>query len=143
MEPFIWTSEYEIGIVDVDRQHRELFRLMDSLSLSLYRGDGKKVVGQVLHSLEEYVAQHFSLEEDLMSRHRYPDVVRHMTQHRQFEKQLAAFKKDYERGGSDSYLALRVNKELVAWWKTHILQVDREYRSYIVDAPGDGAPTGA
>jgi hemerythrin len=141
METFAWNSDFEVGIEEIDRQHRELFRLMDNLTLSLYRGDAKKIVAQVLFALEKYVTEHFRLEEDYMYRHYYPDLGKHKSQHVQFIKTFESLKKDFEKHGTDSFLAIRVEKELQEWWKNHIMKIDRDYIPYLLVDKLPGADT--
>lgn len=126
-----WDKRLETGIEIIDDQHRELFRRIDSLELSLYDGKPKVEVVMMIEYLETYVEEHFDSEEDLMVRVAYPELNRHRQEHDQFRGIYTKIRNEYDRKGSDSYLALDVDKEIRKWWESHILKSDMDFVPYV------------
>ncbi len=131
MDTVTWSARYETGIDIIDEQHRELFRRIDVLTLSLYEGEGKTGLKDLLEYLGTYVIEHFKTEEELMSLHGYPDLDRHTKEHKSFMTRFAEIRREYDDKGPDSYLAIRVGREIEAWWKTHVLETDMRYIPYL------------
>ncbi|MBN2322386.1 MAG: hemerythrin family protein [Spirochaetes bacterium] len=127
MDSVSWTSRYETGIDAIDRQHRELFKRIDRLTLSIYDGEGKRGLGGMLEYLGTYVIEHFGTEEELLSRHGYPDLEAHKKEHIAFMTRFMEIKRECDDKGPDSYLAIRVGREIEEWWKTHVLDTDMRY----------------
>lgn len=131
METVTWSARYETGIDIIDEQHRELFRRIDMLTLSLYEGEGKIELKNLLEYLETYVTEHFKTEKVLLSQRGYPDLEKHLEQHREFISSFAEIRREYAERGPDSYLAIRVEKQVKGWWQTHVLETDMRYVPYV------------
>jgi len=131
MEEFKWTEKFNTGITSIDRQHRELFREIDKLALAIYTGESKRHLKGSLNFLEEYIENHFLDEENLMELNYYNDFDKHARQHKQFRILFENFKDDFAQRGGDSYLAIRLEKEIRKWWEYHILNIDMMYVPYI------------
>jgi hemerythrin len=68
---FSWRPSYEVGVPEIDAQHRELFACCDRLVEALSGGQGRAEIGETLHVLGRYVASHFADEELLLEQVRY------------------------------------------------------------------------
>jgi hemerythrin len=132
-----WDKRLETGIAEVDNQHRELFKRIDSLELSLYGGKLKVEVVVMIDYLESYVEEHFDAEETLMLRINYPDIGKHRQEHQEFREVYKKIKNEYEIKGADSYMALDVDKEIRKWWEKHILKSDMAFVPYVREKDGD------
>ena len=62
-----WTERWSVGIDTIDAQHRELFAAINSL-LREEGTSGARDLAKVLDFLEDYVNNHFGLEEIYMRR---------------------------------------------------------------------------
>jgi len=130
-EKFAWTSEYETGIDEIDRQHRDLFKKFDNFSIAIYNGEGKNQLKELMAFIDSYINNHFKEEEELLSLNNYPDIYKHLEYHKKFTSIFGIFKKEFEKRGGDTYMALQLEKEIRGWWKNHILTVDKLYVPYI------------
>lgn len=119
------------GIPLIDSQHHELFRQIDKLTLSIYKGDAKRTIKEMLNFLDQYTVEHFETEEDLMYKNFFPGLEKHIQDHRSFAKLFGDIRKDFEKKGADSYMAIRIEKELRRWWENHILKTDMLYVPYL------------
>lgn len=131
MEKFEWSENYSTNILQIDLQHRGLFKKIDGFSLSIYKGESKKHLRELLLFLEQYIENHFTTEENLMALNNYPDISNHKTEHDKFRKLFSGFKDDFNSRGGDSYLSIRLEKEIRKWWESHILNTDMKYSPYI------------
>jgi hemerythrin len=131
MEKLPWSEEYETGIKIIDKQHRALFRSLDGFTLAIYDGEGKEKLKQLMWFLDDYVNEHFDTEEKLMLSNNYPEYDVHVRAHEQFATLFKNIKKDFQDRGGDTYLAIRLEKEIRVWWENHILVMDKKYVPYI------------
>jgi len=126
-----WNENFETGIEKIDSQHRELFRKLDQLELDLYSGRAKLEIQRTIDFLEEYINTHFEDEEKIMIEAGVPEFGKHREQHKHFMQILRDFRIEFEKKGADSYLAIRIEKELRSWWENHILKTDKLYMSRV------------
>ncbi len=130
-QSYIWKKEYEIGLEDIDNQHKELFKRIDKLLLAMYDGKEKSELYQLGKFMIEYIEDHFSDEEELMLRIHYSDSRKHINEHKEFIKIYNVFKDEIANKGASIYLANRMLKELRKWWEHHILKSDMLFKPYI------------
>ena len=81
MPLFHWKRSYEIGVNEIDMQHRQLVGMINELFEAMKEGQGPTVVDEILDQLVDYVQLHFSTEERYMQTHYYPDLEEHERQH--------------------------------------------------------------
>lgn len=120
-----WTDEMELGLPEIDRQHRWLVdrtnELHDELSQPAPR---RELVGQVLEALVDYTHNHFIAEELLFQQHDYPDTPAHKAEHDGFCGKAMELLMRFEDGEEASVDAMALLKE---WLTHHICHVDRAY----------------
>jgi hemerythrin len=129
--PMKWDPRLETGIEEIDRQHRELFKRIDNLELSIYGGKSKVEMVMMIEYLETYVEEHFGSEETLLLRTGYPELEKHRQEHNEFRTLYAKIKNEYKAKGADSYMALDVDKEIRKWWERHILGSDMAFVPFV------------
>ena len=127
MDRIGWSSEFETGIKIIDEQHNELFRIMDTFAIAIYGGEGKNKLSQLLIFLDNYIQVHFNTEEKLLALNNYSEYDEHIKMHGQFASIFNDYQKDVIQRGGDSYLAMRLEKEIRSWWENHILKTDVKY----------------
>ena len=119
-----WKESYNIGVKEIDNQHRGLFELIGKLASSRSYEPGGKYFFLTLNKFAEYAQIHFSTEERYMHEARYPQTEEHQHEHHFFIQQLSLFMQQVERkesGSEDRALAY-----LKEWYLKHILGSDRE-----------------
>ena len=135
MSALEWNMEFELGIESIDRQHRELYRKIDHLSLSIYQGKGKDELRQLIKYLKSYIEEHFTYEENILERTDYPDLEAHKQQHLRFIDYFKELDHEIKSRGADNFLAIKVEKEIRTWWTQHELKFDRLYVPYLAGKP--------
>ncbi|RMF46417.1 MAG: hemerythrin [Deltaproteobacteria bacterium] len=119
-----WNDSLAVGHEVIDAQHRELFRHFNQFLAACNQRRGKDELERLLDFLTEYVIEHFSAEENLMTRTAYPDREAHLVQHRQFRERLAELRQEMERSGPSLAVLIHTNKTLLHWLTQHIRHVD-------------------
>jgi hemerythrin len=131
-------NELNLGIAELDDQHRAFFLHMVALRRALTEGvGGRDKLMQTLRYLDTFIAEHFHAEEQYMRIHNYPGILLHRAEHEVFAKAVAELKKkalDLEHHGEvTSFLALEVEHRLEKWLTDHILKIDRKMADYLRD----------
>ncbi len=131
MADLIWDKSYETGIELIDEQHKELFCKIDEITLAIYEGKGKTKVRELIKFLDDYITKHFEIEEKMLFDNLYPEISKHINNHKEFINVFKEFTSDFIKKGPDNYLAIRMEKEIRFWWENHILKIDKLYVPYI------------
>ncbi len=126
-----WTPALSVGVSDIDAQHRELFSRAERLICALRAGDRGEVL-PLLAYLDEYVARHFDVEEQLMKKLGYEGLEAHAAAHRAFRDDYAAMVRDFERTGATALVALTMHNWLSDWLRKHIGGIDVELGKFLV-----------
>lgn len=77
-----WRSMLEVGVAEMDDDHRRLIELLNRAQ-DASADDDQRASLSVLHELQDFVAWHFAREELLMARLRYGGSGAHRNEHGQ------------------------------------------------------------
>ena len=125
-----WRDDYTLGHADIDADHRTLFDVLGDLERGYCDRD---LIDSQIKRLERYVAVHFAREEALMRQGGYPDIDRHLVQHRDFTATVQAMRAAWNADDTpqlQSQIAARVSD----WLRGHILGSDRQYAPWLPKA---------
>lgn len=81
-DKILWNDEYKIGIKGIDKQHRELFDIVNRLYKLDDISGTKEKVRAILYKFNEYMKIHFKDEENYMQSIGYPDLQSHKQLHK-------------------------------------------------------------
>lgn len=93
-----WRSSFECGHPVIDMQHRELFNVGNELINSVLDHRPKVGTEYLLHELVEHIKEHFSTEEEVLERTRYPLLAEHRNIHRALVERAADLQERYREG---------------------------------------------
>lgn len=130
-----WRSDFEIGVLEVDGQHREIFARFDQLLHAIDAGKGKEEVVKTLNFLDEYTRYHFSREEALQQRYGYPHIEMHRAEHQHFIDTLNAIHAKYLLSGSSDAVVKQTSQALQEWLINHICNIDRALAPFLDNHP--------
>lgn len=130
-------ARYEIGIAEIDAQHRQLLSILAQLEQSSGKGYSYEGARDALSELTKYAHVHFAIEESLMRMHRYPDLSAHIAEHQRLRKQLTEFQQRL----LDADIAGQLHKFVDSWLTHHIDVTDRKYVPHLLASKID--PTAA
>ena len=121
-----WHSSFECGHPVIDMQHRELFNISNVLINSVMERKPKVGTEYLLHELVEHIKDHFSTEEEVLVRTRYPLLEEHRAIHRGLLGRALELEDRYREGLlQESDLVGFVAYDVIA---AHIVQEDMKFR---------------
>lgn len=122
-----WIEDYEVGISEIDDQHKMLFDIINEV-IDFKNGDHlKEDLFEVIKKLLDYAQFHFQTEEDYMKETGYPDLEAHKEQHKVFSEKIVMF--DIEAQFTDELIVSDLLTYLVKWFLNHIMKIDKKYAS--------------
>lgn len=126
-----WRPELEIGIEEIDRQHKALINAINDFLQACAEGKGKEEVGRTMDFLSDYVVTHFNYEQDYQKKYDYPKYEQHLRMHQAFLKEVEDLKKKFEEEGASLHFTIQFSKKVVNWIITHIGGADAEFAAYV------------
>jgi hemerythrin len=139
-----WDDSYATGDEAIDRQHRELLKLVDDLERAELASATPEVINKALDLVVDFTFSHFAMEEDLMVRVDYPqrDQDEMIQQHREFANYARLRVAEFRSAGPQSVLPLRAF--LTEWLTVHEFGLDRKLADFIHvthATPGKATPS--
>lgn len=125
MATITWDAQLEIGVPEIDRQHRELTAIIAQLHEAYVSGRSRDVLAKHINSINDYAHVHFTTERRYMEpvAHVIPNYDTHMQEHREFFSDAIGFLLRYLDGADD--ITPELLDYLVAWWFRHIGETDQ------------------
>ncbi|MDR0525857.1 MAG: bacteriohemerythrin [Spirochaetaceae bacterium] len=126
-----WEERYAVGIHIIDEQHKQLINLTNSLYMACRQGKtfAREQFEKALRATVDYVAFHFSTEEQIMTRVNYPEYPAHKREHEGFVKKILEDRKNFEDG--KDFIPNGFTHFLHDWILSHIAVSDRTFVAYI------------
>ncbi len=124
----IWDARIQLGIREIDDQHKVLVDLINEIYMIMKQGNGLEPMATVIEELTSYTAEHFRYEEGLLERAKYPDIKRHKEIHVSVVNKVLAYKKQLENGSLDVNEFMSFVSD---WLSRHIKAEDRQYVPYV------------
>jgi len=124
-----WDPSFSVKVAVCDEHHKKLFQLVNELHDAMGSGKGTEIIERVVKELANYTKFHFSAEEALMEKSKYPELSSHRLQHQAFIKKVEVVQHDISSGkGGQSAVVLAFLKE---WLTKHIKESDQRYSSHL------------
>jgi hemerythrin len=125
MHIIAWSSEFALGIDEIDEQHKALVGMINALDASTHGDFSSDTVRRLLGEVNDYVRDHFAFEERLMAGGGCSQdlVTRHLGEHAYFRSVLKDLTNDFESGRRN--VTVTLIEYLVHWLLHHIVVVDR------------------
>ncbi len=134
-----WDGELEMGIHEIDEQHRMLVDILNEFHEAIHQHKGTDVAERILERLADYTRIHFAVEESMMRLLDYPDYPEHKRLHDELIETLKDLTVKFASGKKS------VNFELIhflkMWLTKHIQENDMAYTSYFLSRGVVAKPT--
>jgi hemerythrin len=127
-----WRPDFELGIPEIDQQHKKIIELINTLNDAFIRDETKGKLGGILDEMSDYASYHFKTEEKLFKSRNFPFAKEHIAQHEHFTKKVQDYKTKFAAGHSVTFQVLIF---LRRWLTDHILDSDREYVDLVKITP--------
>ncbi len=127
-----------VNIDEIDRQHKELVEIINSLFDAMKVAKGYDLLEEVLNKLIDYVHYHFDTEETYFDKYEYPEAKTHKNEHRYFTEQVIDLKRLFTEGkltqnDGDTQLTVGLWKLLKEWFVNHVLIFDKKYAPLFIE----------
>ncbi len=127
-----------VNIDEIDRQHKELVEIINSLFDAMKVTKGYDLLEEVLNKLIDYVHSHFETEETYFDKYEYPEAKTHKKEHRYFTEQVNDFKRLFAeskltQNEGDTPLTVGLWKLLKDWFVNHVLIFDKKYAPLFIE----------
>jgi hemerythrin len=142
MKQLVWDQTFEIGVQEIDLQHKEFIKLLRRFNLGFQNEVPLTMQLRILEELIKYAEYHFCSEENIMLITRYPGVGAQQAEHGKLLVALTRKVEGYKRSpGSGEQLA----DFLYHWFVSHTQVEDRKFAAHLGAAspappPSNGAP---
>lgn len=121
-EPWlVFTAAHEIGVAEVDRQHRNLVAMANRLNEAIRSGEAADHVAHLFEELLLYTRFHFATEERFMARYAYPARDEHHVLHGHLLEEIAHVRERMLPGNE-----IAVLQTIKDWLLDHIADADRD-----------------
>lgn len=126
---FKWKDHFNIGIDELDRQHRTFLELLNEYSKSVSCGERHCIDTAMIEKLRHYASTHFHREEEMLRFASYPDMEHQEEEHKYFESKIMELEAEHKAGKQRS--AQVVFEFIRDWFLNHILQEDKKFVNLI------------
>lgn len=126
-----WQPEFELGLADIDDQHRQLRERVNALADAVIADDALVAADAVADLLTDSQA-HFEYEEALMGDVAYPGYELHEEQHAELLASMQRLHVELSSGriATDSARTLQFLRD---WFSIHIVRTDAPFADYLRD----------
>ena len=123
-----WQKEYELGIPEIDFQHRKYVTTVGELEQAIAAGRSAEFLDSLFSEIGAYMTIHFATEERYFDRFGcYPEAQQHRHAHRKFAEGIAKLQADFT--ADPARLSAEVASILRQWLLDHIILMDKGYVS--------------
>jgi hemerythrin len=127
-------ADFEIGIAEIDHQHRELNVLLERLRTSTDK-HFDYATNVILAELAIQTRIHFAVEESLMRLLGFPEIGSHLVEHRELTEQLEKFRQRAQNFDVSDGLSSFIQ----TWLIDHINDHDRKFVAHFLSKGIDPA----
>jgi hemerythrin-like metal-binding protein len=123
----LWSERFELGLAEIDLQHRQLVQLLNQLANHLAYQASIPTLNTVFNQLTEYALYHFQAEEQLWHQFLLKDALaeQHQDIHNRFIEVVLKLKAKQTLQSVDQVIK-DILKFLTYWLTHHILESDRQ-----------------
>jgi hemerythrin len=128
MKKAVGGQRFKANIEQFERQHKETSELTDK-AIELMEKTDPESIYEALAVMTNNFNTVFIEEEKILRQYDYPEYTEHKQFHKLFLKQMLYFRRGSEEVIEN--IAYNVARYLTSWKKSHVLQDDKEYFSFI------------
>ena len=130
MKDIVWDNILSIGVDEIDEDHRKLIHIFNILNHAVAEKASPEYLAATLEELINCTVWHFSHEERLMLKYRYPASDEHKTEHRDLIQSARELQQAILQG--DKPIADAQLQFLERWLTEHILTADGRLGEYLM-----------
>ncbi|MCX8172843.1 MAG: bacteriohemerythrin [Archaeoglobaceae archaeon] len=123
-----WNENFNVGVEEIDEQHKKLVEMLSNLLSEMKRGQGKILISKTIEEMMNYAKVHFATEEKYMALYKYPNFAYHKKEHEKFIESAKNFYENYMKG---NLTAVELMNFLKNWLVEHILGSDKNLGKFV------------
>ncbi len=123
---FEWDSALDVGVAEMNEQHKTLINLMEVLYQKNLESHSKAELITAIDNLVNYVVQHFHDEENYMASIQFPMLKTHKQIHQHLMDDLGKLIEQFKQS-EITQLSGEFIMFLKFWLSTHIRGIDAKY----------------
>lgn len=134
MAVITWREQMSLNYPPLDSEHQAFLKVINQASDDI---KNRHIEGmeKMFQACYDYVRNHFSHEEDIMERIRYPEMEEHIASHQLFIKNISQFRQQFETAetvGQKLDAAQKAMAFLSVWYLGHLISRDKPMKPYLV-----------
>ncbi|MBE0501934.1 MAG: hemerythrin family protein [Desulfuromonadales bacterium] len=129
MNIFQWEERYDIGLPEIDAQHRTMIDMLNTLYAAKKSEQARQVVEETLDRLLYYTTVHFTDEEAAMQKLDYPHLDKQKNEHETMTQQVVKMRSRLQQG--DDPVVFELLNFMSEWLKFHICESDRKFGDFV------------
>lgn len=128
MEKIYWDESFSVGVRNLDKQHKQIIEMLNTLIEMNDAKVGSEIVSDTLTKMTLYSINHFRTEEQYMLDYNYPGYSLQKKQHQEFKRKTV----DFCMGTlvHKTNIPIEIFSYLKSWWTNHILKEDMKYKEF-------------
>ena len=119
-----WDSRRQTGISCIDKQHQRIVADINDLYEVSLKTDQREVLADVMNEMVDYMAKHFTFEEELLDQAGYEFIKAHERMHFLFLNHLDEYHARFRDGEN---VMPEIMGMLKTWWENHITNEDTDF----------------
>ncbi|MDR1216892.1 MAG: hemerythrin family protein [Treponema sp.] len=131
MTTFQWNDSLLTGNALIDSEHKELVKAINAFFDACARKIDGDEFQKILNFLNSYTIKHFSDEEQLQVKYKYPDYEKHKKFHETYKETVRKLMHEFIMKGINDELITRARHDIGEVIVTHIKTEDRRLATHI------------
>jgi len=124
-----WKTQWNTGFDSIDQQHKRILQAIKALNREFDVETDQPIAEKLFSALEAYAKVHFTYEESVMTKIKYPGLPEQKVEHQIFIDQIKAFRESAKDPMNFDDIIARTQGYLLDWLLNHILEVDMSYKA--------------
>ncbi|MBI3443976.1 MAG: bacteriohemerythrin [Magnetospirillum sp.] len=126
-----WDNALDTGVASLDKHHRQLFDLVNTVYRQMMGGEGGAGAAGMLAELDRTMHAHFEEEEAIMARHAYPALDSHRRGHQAFFQRVDQLRAALAAGQGQA--AAEMFDYVSTWLVEHIRKEDGALARFLAE----------
>ncbi len=127
---FAWKEEYTTRIEEIDTQHKHLLEVIKGIYELSDKDIDDTGLNILLEELVNTFQHHFTSEESLMEKYKYPLISEQRMQHELMKRNITRL---VEETKHNRIILVQLLFNLVRWFRDHDNDYDKEFGKYILN----------
>ena len=131
-----WQEEYELGIEEIDREHKEIINVLNEIYVTI--NEGKQVedkMPKLLEAFDFYATKHTQMEESYAEKYDFPKTEELKESHNFFKTTYNQLRQYYYERSDISQpeiqKILHLHSLMSKWLRVHLRTLDKELCDFL------------